>query len=190
MPTIAGATSPFGSEPESVASSGEPVNVIKTADQATISVGAKAGGYVVTITNTGGSTATGLTLSDPLPTGSGNNLTWSIDTTGTGRGAGTNPVDFQVSSGNLVFSSAFISGGDSLGAGASISVHILSNATTIKDLGSNDPALGAAGNFAVLYEGTGGHNLQITNVSINGNVGVGGTGHVQFNGPWKHPRPT
>ena len=35
----------------------------------------------------------------------------------------------------------------------------------------------------MLYEGTGGHNLQITNVTIYGNVGVGGTGHVQFNGP-------
>lgn len=38
-------------------------------------------------------------------------------------------------------------------------------------------------NYAVLYEGTGGHNLQITNVTINGNIGVGGTGHVQNNGP-------
>ena len=35
----------------------------------------------------------------------------------------------------------------------------------------------------MLYEGNGGHNLQVTNVTINGNVGVGGTGHVQFNGP-------
>jgi hypothetical protein len=39
------------------------------------------------------------------------------------------------------------------------------------------------GNYAVLYEGTGGHNLSITNVTINGNVGVGGTGVVQFSGP-------
>ena len=43
--------------------------------------------------------------------------------------------------------------------------------------------LADASNFAVLYEGTGGHNLSITNVTINGNVGVGGTGAVQFNGP-------
>lgn len=43
--------------------------------------------------------------------------------------------------------------------------------------------LGNAANYAVLYEGTGGHNLQITNVSIGGNVGVGGTGVVQYNGP-------
>ena len=43
--------------------------------------------------------------------------------------------------------------------------------------------LGAAANYAVLYEGTGGHNLSITNVTIGGNLGVGGTGAVQFNGP-------
>jgi choice-of-anchor A domain-containing protein len=43
--------------------------------------------------------------------------------------------------------------------------------------------LGDASNYAVLYEGTGGHNLQITNVTINGNIGVGGTGNVQFSGP-------
>jgi choice-of-anchor A domain-containing protein len=43
--------------------------------------------------------------------------------------------------------------------------------------------LGAASDYAVLYEGTGGDTLHITNVSINGNIGVGGTGKVQFNGP-------
>ncbi len=43
--------------------------------------------------------------------------------------------------------------------------------------------LGDAFNYAVLYEGTGGHNLSITNVTINGSVGVGGSGVVQFSGP-------
>ena len=43
--------------------------------------------------------------------------------------------------------------------------------------------LGAAANYSVLYEGTGGHNLSITNVTINGNIGVGGTGVVQDSGP-------
>lgn len=42
---------------------------------------------------------------------------------------------------------------------------------------------GDATSYAVLYEGTGGHNLSISNVTINGNVGVGGTGVVQFSGP-------
>jgi hypothetical protein len=43
--------------------------------------------------------------------------------------------------------------------------------------------LGAASDYAVLYEGTGGHNLSISNVTVNGNMGVGGTGVVQFSGP-------
>jgi choice-of-anchor A domain-containing protein len=44
-------------------------------------------------------------------------------------------------------------------------------------------ALGAATSYAVLYEGTGGHNLSISNVTVNGSVGVGGSGAVQFSGP-------
>ena len=56
--------------------------------------------------------------------------------------------------------------------------------TCISGLAYGDSVpLGAAADYAVLYEGTGGHNLQITNVTINGNIGVGGTGKVQFNGP-------
>jgi choice-of-anchor A domain-containing protein len=43
--------------------------------------------------------------------------------------------------------------------------------------------LGSAADYAVLYEGTGGHTLQITNVTINGNIGVGGTGNVHDSGP-------
>src|SRR6202140_1323824 len=40
-----------------------------------------------------------------------------------------------------------------------------------------------ASQYVVLYEGIGGHNLQITNVTIDGNIGVGGTGKVQDSGP-------
>jgi choice-of-anchor A domain-containing protein len=43
--------------------------------------------------------------------------------------------------------------------------------------------LGAAANYAVLFEGNGGHTLHVTNVTINGNVGVGGTGLVSDSGP-------
>ena len=49
-------------------------------------------------------------------------------------------------------------------------------------LATNIP-LGSASNYVVLYEGTGGHNLQITNVTVGGSIGVGGTGKVQYNGP-------
>jgi len=46
-----------------------------------------------------------------------------------------------------------------------------------------DLALGSAADFAVLYEGNGGHNYQQTSDSgITGNVGIGGTGNVQLSG--------
>lgn len=49
---------------------------------------------------------------------------------------------------------------------------------------ANEVAIGvSASQYAVLYEGTGGKNLSISNVTINGNVGIGGTGVVQFSGP-------
>jgi uncharacterized repeat protein (TIGR01451 family) len=55
--------------------------------------------------------------------------------------------------------------------------------------------LGAAGNYALLYEGTGGHTFHYTNSFSNttgsgfsqgggiGNVGIGGTGQVSLSGP-------
>jgi len=36
--------------------------------------------------------------------------------------------------------------------------------------------LGAAENYGILFEGNGNNTLQITNVTVNGSVGVGGTG--------------
>src|SRR5258708_1364528 len=49
---------------------------------------------------------------------------------------------------------------------------------------ANEVAIGVnASQYAVLYEGTGGNPLHITNVTINGNVGVGGTGKVSDSGP-------
>ena len=56
-------------------------------------------------------------------------------------------------------------------------------------------SLGAAANYAILFEGSGNNTLQVTNVTTNvtgsgpgqgggiGNVGVGGTGTVMLNGP-------
>jgi choice-of-anchor A domain-containing protein len=44
-------------------------------------------------------------------------------------------------------------------------------------------SLGGATAYAVLYEGGGGNQLSITNVTVNGNIGVAGTGTVQFSGP-------
>jgi hypothetical protein len=43
--------------------------------------------------------------------------------------------------------------------------------------------LGAASNYAVLYEGGGVNTLQITNITVNFNIGVGGTGKLTDSGP-------
>ncbi len=55
-----------------------------------------------------------------------------------------------------------------------------SNTSKVTVTGSDLVPLGTdADNYAVLYEGTGGHTLHIANTTINGNVGVGGTGIVK-----------
>jgi hypothetical protein len=43
--------------------------------------------------------------------------------------------------------------------------------------------LDGANQFGLLYEGNGGHNFAYNNSNINGNIGIGGTGHFQGNGP-------
>src|SRR5258705_8065913 len=43
--------------------------------------------------------------------------------------------------------------------------------------------LGAASDYAILFQGAGNNTLQITNVTVNGNVGVGGTGKSTDGGP-------
>lgn len=45
--------------------------------------------------------------------------------------------------------------------------------------------LGDASNYTVLYDGLGGNSLSLTNVTVNGNIGVGNTGKVAFTGPGK-----
>jgi hypothetical protein len=44
-------------------------------------------------------------------------------------------------------------------------------------------SLDGANQFGLLYEGNGGHNFAYNNSNINGNIGIGGTGHFQGNGP-------
>jgi VPDSG-CTERM motif len=43
--------------------------------------------------------------------------------------------------------------------------------------------LGGGENYAILFEGVGGNTLQITNVTVNGNVGVATTGKATDSGP-------
>ncbi len=65
------------------------LSVTKSADSASIAAGGIAG-YKVILSNVGSTTASGLTLSDPLPAGIGNDIQWTIDPT-TG-----NPSSFSI----------------------------------------------------------------------------------------------
>jgi hypothetical protein len=46
-----------------------------------------------------------------------------------------------------------------------------------------DFILGGGEDYAILFEGAGGNTLQVTNTTINGNVGVGNTGQMTDSGP-------
>jgi uncharacterized repeat protein (TIGR01451 family)/fimbrial isopeptide formation D2 family protein len=91
------------------------INITKTADDATVDAGDPIG-FTVTVTNTGAGTALGVTVSDPLPAGTG--ISWSIGTADAGWSiTGTAPNQ------TLVFGPA------SLAGGASTSAHVVSDTT-------------------------------------------------------------
>ena len=91
------------------------IKVEKEADDASVNAGEQIG-FTVTITNTGANTALGVTLDDPLPGGPG--VSWAIDGAANGFSiSGTAPNQ------ELEFGPA------SLAAGASRSVHIVSDTT-------------------------------------------------------------
>ena len=100
-----------GTALEPVTVTGAPhVGVTKTADSATIVAGQTAG-FVVTISNTGTATATGVSFSDPLPAGAGTDIVWSISTQDAAN-------DFSISgttagSQSLVFSPTTLAAGES-----------------------------------------------------------------------------
>jgi hypothetical protein len=128
--------------------------VTKTADAGSITAGGAAG-FLITITNPGLGQARSVSLTDPLPLGSAtpHDLGWMIDTSGTGRGAGTNPGDFQITGAagtqqNLVLSPFFLNTlGDVLNGGQSISVH-LTSPTTTADAGGSATPVSNASNFS------------------------------------------
>jgi hypothetical protein len=96
------------------------VDITKTPDQATIAATQQAG-FTVKITNESTTAAaSGISLTDNLPGGTGSDVYWTIDT-GTG-----NPGDFTISGTQGHQTLSLTSAGTTLAAGASISVHITS----------------------------------------------------------------
>src|SRR5206468_3034965 len=86
------------------------LGITKVADASPVSAGSQIG-FVVTVSNAGPGTATGVTVNDPLPAG----LTWSIATPSTG---------WSITGGNLVLAS------QSLASAGSTSVHIVATTTS------------------------------------------------------------
>ena len=76
--TVASTNDGGGSAPASITCASAALTVTKTADAASVSAGDPIG-YTVTITNGGTGTATGVTLTDALPGGSGTGVTWVKD---------------------------------------------------------------------------------------------------------------
>jgi hypothetical protein len=68
-----------------------------------------------------------------------------------------------------------------------LKLFVLASAVTVLGFGlvvqAGPIPLGSAANYAVLYSGNLGPNLQMTNDTIYGNIGVGGAGTMQFSGP-------
>jgi len=93
------------------------IHILKTADHSTVNAGDPIG-FTVTVSNTGTGTANGVSVTDPLPAGSGSGVTWKIDTPPAAPAtcaittAGVPPVQ------TLACSDA------TLGAGGSFTVHI------------------------------------------------------------------
>ena len=117
------------------------VDVLKTADQPSITAGQTAG-FTVKLFNEGAATATGVTLSDPLPAGAGSDVNWMIDNS-TG-----NPTAFTITGavGSQVLS--LNPSGISMGTGASLTVHI-TGVTSSSDVGTlPNTATANAGNEA------------------------------------------
>jgi uncharacterized repeat protein (TIGR01451 family) len=93
------------------------IDVEKTADAAEVDAGSQIG-FTVTISNDGDNTALGVSLDDPLPGGPG--IDWSIESQSGG---------FSISGSPQTESLEF--GPTSLAAGASATVHIVSNTTAL-----------------------------------------------------------
>ncbi|MGY2876748.1 putative repeat protein (TIGR01451 family)/LPXTG-motif cell wall-anchored protein [Marmoricola sp. URHA0025 HA25] len=92
------------------------VTLTKTADAASVNAGSQIG-FTVTATNSGAGTATGVAISDPLPSGSG--VDWSVES-----GAGNCTISGAVGSETLNCTAV------SLASGVSETVHVISGTSS------------------------------------------------------------
>jgi uncharacterized repeat protein (TIGR01451 family) len=137
------ATASAGNEPDlqasaSIACTSPQVVITKTADHsAPVNAGSQIG-FTVEIKNTGAGDATGVTLGDPLPAGSGSGVTWAVDTS-----AGT-PAQFALSGakGSQVLSL----GSSTLPAGADYKAHIVASTSQTECGTYNNTATLTTGN--------------------------------------------
>ncbi len=123
--------------------------VTKTPDAASVSAGTPIG-FLITVTNTGEGTATGVTLSDTLPTNGG--LAWTID-------AGGNAANCSITAG--VLNCQF---GD-LASGASRTVHI-SSPTTAATCGNVNNTATVTSTNAPNASGSGSVTVLCPNVTV------------------------
>ena len=159
--------------------------VTKTADSSTVTAGQTIG-FTITVSNTGGSTANDVVLTDLLPAGKGGDIFWTIVGGDTSAFQITGPLGNQM----LVLTS------NTLDPGVTETVHITSptnaadaTASTGNSFDTTGTAaagiitLGSASNYAVL----GLTNAKIINslVTINGNEGVAQGGKISNNAPSK-----
>ena len=102
--------------------------ITKTADASPVNAGDQIG-FTVEVKNTGTGTAKGVSLSDPLPGGSGSGVTWAVDnSTGT-------PAKFVLSGGQGSQTLTLASG--TLAAGADYTIHITAT-TSVSECGIYD----------------------------------------------------
>ncbi len=154
------------------------LTVTKTADSSTVTAGNLAG-FTVTISNPGAVTDTGVTLSDPLPAGAGNDIDWMIDTT---KG---NPTDFTITGavGSQVLT--LNSSANTLNAGASLLVHI-TGLTTVNDAQPGGTAglssLNLGTDSGYIFIDTGATHLGWNAYQLDGNVLFGQGLTVQLSG--------
>ena len=153
------------------------LTVTKTADSSTVTAGSLAG-FTVTISNSGAVTTTGVTLSDPLPAGAGNDIDWTIDTT---KG---NPADFTITGavGSQVL--ALNPSVNTLAAGASLMVHI-TGLTTVYDAQpgtGGGPSLNLGTDNGYIFIDTGASHLSWNAYQLDGNVLFGQGLTVQLSG--------